>query len=135
MKVTKKRPVVAGIKHVLGSPKIFERGLNVLAALILVLAMLSGIGGLYEVAFHADLGSTNGFVLALFKALGGTMLCYIVLHLATRHADGPTYVQRSDVDYGMAGLSDDGADMSLVGPIATEMPRRPRVKNIRGEQD
>lgn len=130
MKVTQRRPVVAGIRRALGSPKVFERVFNLLAMTVLVLAMLSGIGGIYEVAFHADLGSTNGFVLALFKALGGTMLLYVVVHLATRHNDEPTYVQRADL--GMSGISDDGADWDLVGPIAAE---RPRIRNIRGDED
>lgn len=132
MKVTQRRPIVAGIRRALGSPKVFERVFNLLAMTVLVLAMLSGLGGIYEVAFHTDLGSTNGFVLALFKALGGTMLGYILVHLATRHNDEPTYVRRADTDYGMAGISDDGADWDLVGPIASE---RPRIRNIRGDED
>src|SRR5690349_14380133 len=99
MKVTKNRPIVAGLRRTLGSPKLFARGLNVLAMVILVLAMLAGVGGLYEVAFHATLGTTNGFLLALFKALGGTMLLYIVLHLATRHnEDTPAFAPVAPVD-------------------------------------
>jgi hypothetical protein len=129
MQVTNHRPVLAGVKRTLGSPKVFERGMNALAALILVLAMLSGIGGMYEVGFRADLGSTNGFLLALFKALGGTMLLFIVVHLALRQEDP------APIDYGMTGLSDDGTDVDPPPLRMHQQERRPRVRNIRGDQD